>query len=86
MTVDRKIVNMLAAVLAGVVANRILSLIWRSTTGRPAPIDPEAPDVELREAIAFAVVSGAIIALARLVAVRGSNKLVTGPLSKHAEG
>jgi hypothetical protein len=82
LNVDRKIVTAVAAILAGMAANRILSSSWTAATGRPAPTDAEHPDTDLKEAILFAVVSGAIVALARLVAVRGATKYVAGPIAK----
>lgn len=83
MKVDSRLVSTAAALLAGVAANKIVAATWRAATGKPAPTDPMQPDVELREALLFAVISGALIALARLVAVRGAHKFVPGPLPKN---
>lgn len=83
MKVDPRIVSTVAALLAGLVANKLVAASWRAATGHAAPTDPDEPDVDLREALVFAVVSGALIALARLVAVRGAHKLVPGPLEKN---
>lgn len=83
MKVDPRIVSTVAALLAGMAANKIVAASWRATTGRAAPTDPEHPDVELREALLFAVISGALIALARLAAVRGAHKLLPGPVEKN---
>jgi hypothetical protein len=81
--VDPRIVSSVTALLAGMVANKLVGATWRAATGRAAPTDPEQPDVELREALLFAIISGALIALARLVAVRSTHKFLPGPLPKN---
>ncbi len=82
MKVDPRIVTSVAALVAGLAVNKLISTSWKAATGRAAPTDPEHPDLDLREAVVFAVVSGALIALARLAAVRGAQKYVVGRLEK----
>ena len=76
LSVDPKILAVVAAGLAGSVARKTLSGVWKAVTGRPAPNDPEHPDTDLREAVAYAAISGVLIALARLAAARGAASLV----------
>ncbi len=43
---------------------------WRMATGTPPPTIPEDPDTDWAEAVAWAVASGVVIGVARLVATR----------------
>ncbi|HQR27455.1 MAG TPA: DUF4235 domain-containing protein [Nocardioides sp.] len=55
---------------AAVLARKAVNTSWRVATGKRPPENPADPDVDLREAIAWAVVSGTIVALARMLATR----------------
>jgi hypothetical protein len=59
-----------SAVLAAAAAQKGLSAAWRLATGDDPPTIPEDPETSWREAVAWAVVSGAVIGVARLVATR----------------
>ncbi|WP_432485457.1 DUF4235 domain-containing protein [Kineococcus esterisolvens] len=65
-----KLVGPGAAVAAGAVANRLTKKIWVSVTKSPPPANPEDPDVAWKEAVAWALASGAIIGLSRLLVER----------------
>jgi hypothetical protein len=58
----------LAAVLGAFVARKSLTLAWKIATGKEPPANPEHPTVTWPEAATWAIVSGAVIGLARLVA------------------
>lgn len=60
----------LSAVLAGLAARKVMTKGWQAATRRNPPANPAAPGTQWREAIPFAVVSGAAIGLARMVATR----------------
>lgn len=59
-----------SAILAGVVARKALVKVWRLSTGKNPPANPAAPGTEWREAIPFALASGAVVGLARMLATR----------------
>jgi hypothetical protein len=59
-----------SAVLAAAAAQKGLSAAWRLATGDDPPTVPEDPDTGWREAVAWAVLSGAVIGVARLMATR----------------
>lgn len=59
-----------AAMAAGIVASKATDGTWKFVTGGDSPSNPEDPDIDWKEAIAFALVSGAIIGLSRMVANR----------------
>lgn len=56
--------------LAGVAARKVVEAGWERTTGKNPPTNPESPDTTWGEAIGWALLSGAAVGLARLVATR----------------
>ena len=60
----------LAAILAGLAARKLLVTSWRVTTGTNPPANPAQPGTRWREAIPFALASGAAMGLARMLATR----------------
>ncbi|MCW2767999.1 MAG: hypothetical protein JWO11_3958 [Nocardioides sp.] len=62
--------SLVAALGAATVARKALDKFWRVATGKKPPENPADPDVQLWEAAAWAVVTGAFIALARMLAQR----------------
>ena len=63
-----KVMAMLATLVGAFVARKTLAFAWRTATGKEPPANPEHPAVTWPEAAAWAVVSGAVVGLARLVA------------------
>jgi hypothetical protein len=59
-----------ASVLAAVSSAQAVNLVWRASLGRKAPASPENPEVTMREAVAWAIVSGSAAQLARIIATR----------------
>lgn len=62
--------SLMAALGAAAVAKKGLNTTWRAATGKNPPANPADPDVDLREAVAWAAVSGTFVALARMLATR----------------
>ena len=62
--------SLVAALGAATVAKKGLNTTWRAATGKNPPANPADPDVNLWEAVAWAAVSGTLIALARMLATR----------------
>lgn len=61
----------LVAVLAtAAVTKKALNTSWKAATGKTPPANPADPDVDVKEAVAWAAVSGALIGLARMAAAR----------------
>jgi hypothetical protein len=65
-----KVLGTGSAVLAASFAERGLRAVWRTATGGDPPVVPEDPDTRWGEAVTWAVLSGAVIGLARLAATR----------------
>ena len=55
---------------AAFLARKAVTSTWKLATGNEPPANPEDPDVTWKEAVAWALFSGAAIGLARLVASR----------------
>ena len=51
---------------ATAVAKKVADTTWKLGAGKEPPTDPADPDIELKEAVVWAVVSGAIISLVRM--------------------
>lgn len=60
----------LAAVAAAAVAKQGLTASWKAATGKNPPANPADPDVEVWEAVFWAASTGALIAIARMLAAR----------------
>ena len=65
-----KIVGTALAVGSAAVAKKVSEGGWKAVMASDPPANPEDPDTTLAEAIAWAAISGAIIALARMLATR----------------
>jgi len=63
-----KILAMGATLVGALIARKVLSFAWKAATGKQPPANPEHPEVTWPEAAAWAVVSGALVGLARLIA------------------
>jgi len=63
-----KAMAMLATVFGALLARKTLAFAWRTATGKEPPANPEHPEVTWPEAAAWAIVSGAVVGLARMVA------------------
>ena len=65
-----KVLATLATVAAGAAAQRALSTGWRAATGTQPPDLPESPETRLAEAVAWSMVAGAVLNVARVIATR----------------
>jgi hypothetical protein len=65
-----KAVTALAGMAAAFVARKIIGFAWTKVTGRKPPGKAEDPDVAIGEALAWTVLLGTGVAVARVLAVR----------------
>ena len=65
-----KLLTLGATVGAASVARKVVAGTWKLAAGNEPPANPEDPEVTWQEAVAFALLSGAAIGLARMVASR----------------
>jgi hypothetical protein len=78
----------LSAVLAGLAARKALVKAWQLVTGDDPPANPKAPDTSMQEAVGWALMSGAAMGLARMLATRKAAdyyRRSTGHLPKGVE-
>lgn len=64
------IFSLVSALGAAAIAKKGMTTGWKAATGSPPPANPADPEVSVWEAVAWASVSGALIALARMLATR----------------
>ncbi|MDO9456534.1 DUF4235 domain-containing protein [Nocardioides sp.] len=62
--------SLVSALGAAALAKKGLNATWKTATRKKPPENPADPDIELREAVAWAVFSGAFVGLARMLAQR----------------
>lgn len=61
----------LAATLgATAVAKKAVDATWKMSSGKTPPTDPADPEIRMREAIVWAVLSGAAVSVARVLMAR----------------
>lgn len=76
-----KLTQMIATAAAGLVATRVLDLVWRKVFGHKPTTDPDNEDgVPVREILLFAAVSGVIGTMAQIYARRAATKFVSKSL------
>jgi len=80
-TVLVRLVGVGAGLLAGWLAQRLLDSVWERASGHTPPTadDPEAPLVEVAAAVAL---TGALVAIARVVASRSTTRLAASRLAR----
>lgn len=61
-----KVMDKTATIGAGLVAHRATMIAWRAVTGKKPPITGRHPEVSTREAVAWAVVGGAMVELVKV--------------------
>jgi hypothetical protein len=59
-----------ATTLASIAARKALNTTWKLSTGKTPPKNPEHPDVSMAEAVAFAMLSGISVGVARMLVSR----------------
>ncbi len=80
-----KVLTAGAAVVAGILARKTTDGTWKFVTGSDSPENPDDPDIDIKEAIAFAVLSGALVGLARMLANRQTTRLMAKGSKKAPE-
>lgn len=71
-----KLVTIGAASAAGFIAKKATDGTWSFVTGKEVPENPDDPDIDIKEAILFALLSGALMTLARMLAQRQTTRVM----------
>ena len=74
--ITTRVAGMAAAFAAAFVARKIITFAWTRITGKEPPVSPEDPEVGIKEALGWAVVTGVGLEAARLLATRAAAKQV----------
>jgi hypothetical protein len=64
------LLGLAATVGATMAARQLMTAVWKLSTGKQPPSNPEHPDVSMGEAVAWAAASGVAVGLARMLASR----------------
>lgn len=80
-----KAINALAGAAAAYCARKAIAFAWTKATGKQPPDKAEDPQVAMGEAVAWALVVGAGVAVARAVAVRLASQQVQTRLAGPAD-
>jgi hypothetical protein len=64
------VMSLVSALGAAAFARKALNTSWKAATGKQPPENPADPDVQIGEAVAWAATTGALVALARMLAQR----------------
>ena len=62
--------SLASALGAAALARKTLDASWKAATGKKPPENPADPDVQIWEAVTWAAITGAFVALARMLAQR----------------
>ena len=68
-------VMLVGGLAAAVVARKIVPIVWVAATGKPAVDDPTDPDVDTRDALIYAVLTGVAVAVGRTLVSRRATAL-----------
>jgi hypothetical protein len=64
------VMSLVSALGAAAFARKAIDTSWKAATGKNPPENPADPDVQIGEAVAWAATTGALVALARMLAQR----------------
>jgi hypothetical protein len=64
------VMSLVAGIGAATVTRKVLDTSWKAASGRKPPQNPADPDVGIAEAVVWASLTGAAVALARMLAQR----------------
>jgi Protein of unknown function (DUF4235) len=78
-------VSGIAGAAAAFVARKVMTFAWTRITGKEPPEHPEDPQVALREALGWALITGAGVGTARMLASRAAGRRTAGAGSEPAE-
>jgi hypothetical protein len=64
------VMSLVAGLGAAALTRKLLDHSWKAASGKNPPENPADPDVSIGEAVLWAAITGAAVALARMVAQR----------------
>jgi hypothetical protein len=79
-----KAINAVAAAAAAFAVRKAIGFAWTKVTGKQPPDSPEDPQIAVGEAVAWAVLVGAGVGVARVLAVRLASRQTTKALARQS--
>lgn len=67
-----KLLDRGSTVAAGMLAPQLSAIAWQTATGRKPPVSGRNPEVDTREAVAWAIVGGALVELTKVLVRRSA--------------
>jgi lysylphosphatidylglycerol synthetase-like protein (DUF2156 family) len=67
-----RVIGAAAAMAAAFVARKAVTMAWTKATGKEPPTHPEDPQVALREALGWSMLTAVTVGVARLLATRAA--------------
>jgi hypothetical protein len=67
-TAGYKLLAAIASLFGALVARKLLTAAWKTASGKEPPANPAHPAVTWPEAVSWAIASGAVVGVARLIA------------------
>jgi Protein of unknown function (DUF4235) len=67
-----RITGTVAAMAAAFVAKKVIGFAWTKATGKEPPTHPEDPQVALREALGWSMLTGITVETVRMLATRAA--------------
>ena len=77
-TIVEKVGTLALTIAAGWVAQKAVSMIWKSVTGNDAPNKPDDPELDLVQATVFAAVAAGTAVFAKRLAAKGAHRAALG--------
>ncbi len=65
----------IGGIAAAMIARRFVNIVWVAASGKAVPDDPADPRVSTAEAVTFAMATGALVGVARLLVQRKANQV-----------
>jgi hypothetical protein len=72
-----KVLGTAVSIGAGLLASKIVDVVWKKTTGKDSPKSDVDMENSLRSTLVFAVVSGTVSAVIRVLSQRGTQHAIT---------
>jgi lysylphosphatidylglycerol synthetase-like protein (DUF2156 family) len=79
-----KVISAAAAMAAAFVTRKVVTMAWTKATGKEPPAHPEDPQVALREAISWSMLTGVTVGVARMLATRAAARRTQGSPEREA--
>jgi hypothetical protein len=77
-----KVLGPAMAIPTGIIVKKTTDQLWVAVRNSPPPKNPGTPGVSWGDAIAWAAFSGVLVAVGRLLAAQGADKLYTALTGK----